>query len=472
MSVGPVASDRLSFPLQKQQALAFTCPANEILYGGAAGGGKSHLMRVDAIYHCQAVPGCQAYIFRRNYGDLHLNHMEGPTSFPELLAPLVAQGKCTIVGNEIRFSNGSKIHLCHLQYTKSLQKYQGAEIHWLGIDELTHFEEKQYRYLRGRVRLGGLKVPKQMRNRLPRIVCGTNPGGVGHNWVKNTFIRLGPMRVVQMPKKEGRMRRVFIPAKLEDNPALIENDPEYENRLEALGDAQLVRAMREGDWDVVAGSMYGDKWRKSRHVCEPFPIPVDWKMWRGADDGYGEPAACYWLTENPRTGTIYVVAEIYKSQMLPDEYAEKIKRVDSEIQREQNGEVVANLVKLDGLMDSAAFSNNGQSDTPRGKQIVKLGVKFRPVDKWPGSRVHRAQDLHRRLAPNKREEPDENGKQKPGIIFFRNCRHAIETIPTLPRDEKNPEDVDTDANDHAYDAVTYGLQWKSRKVEKKRMGGM
>jgi len=455
----------LQLSLQPQQSLAFTTPANEILYGGAAGGGKSHLMRVDAIYWCTAVPGLQAYIFRRNYGDLRLNHMSGPTSFPELLAPLVNSGKVTIVGEEIRFWNGSVIHLCHLQYTKSLMKYQGAEIHWLGMDELTHFEAGHYRYLRARCRLGNLQVPEHLKGALPRIVCGTNPGGIGHNWVKKTFIKLGPMRVVQMPKKLGGMRRVFIPAKLSDNPALLANDPDYESRLEGLGDPLLVRALKEGDWDVVAGAMFGDTWRKSQHVCDAFPIPVDWKMWRGADDGFAAPAAIYWLTENPATGTIYVVDEVYKKGLLPHALAEEVKKRDQAIIRRQGDREVHNTEQLDGLMDCAAFSNTGQSDTPRGPQIVKAGARFRPVEKWPGSRVHRVQDMHRRLAPNPRDP-----EGKPGIIFFRRCKNAIETIPTLPRDPNNIEDVDTDGEDHAFDGVTYGLQWKSRKVTKVRLG--
>lgn len=471
MSEGPREEDKLNFKLQKQQALAFTCPANEILYGGAAGGGKSHLMRVDAIWSCLAVAGLQAFIFRRNYGDLYLNHLKGPTSFPELLGPLIRKKRVAIIGNEIRFANGSKIHLCHLQYNKSLQKYQGAEIHWLGIDELTHFEGSQYRYLRGRVRLGGLKVPDHLKSRFPRIISGTNPGGIGHNWVKDTFVRLGEMRVVKMPKKEGSMRRVFIPAKLSDNPALMENDPDYEDRLEALGDEVLVRAMKEGDWDVVAGAMFGAAWRKTRHVCKPFPIPIDWDIWRGADDGFGAPAALYWLTQDPQTKTVYVIDEIYKAGMLPDEIAEQVKKIDELTPRDKDGEIEPNGKPLNGYLDSAAFSNNGQSKTPRGKQITDAGVKFKPVPKWNGSRVHRVQDFHRRLKDNPLEEPDENGRRKPAIVFFSNCKHAIRTIPTLGRSETNVEDVDTHGVDHAFDGVTYGLQWTKSKVKRKRAKG-
>jgi hypothetical protein len=160
-------SGALRLKLQRQQAKALTCPATEILYGGAAGGGKSHLMRVAAIRYACAVPGLQIYLFRRSYGELNLNHMEGPTSFRELLAPLVNSGQCKIIDKEIQFWNGAKIHLCHLQYSKTLQKYQGAEIHLLLMDELTHFHEAEYRYLRGRVRIGPLEVPPELNGQIP-----------------------------------------------------------------------------------------------------------------------------------------------------------------------------------------------------------------------------------------------------------------------------------------------------------------
>ena len=428
---------------------------------------NSHLMRVDAIHWCTRVPGLQAYLFRRNYPDLRLNHMEGPTSFPELLAPLINKRRAAVVGEEIRFANGSKIHLCHLQYTKSLLKYQGCEIHWLGLDELTHFDEHHYRYLRARCRLGSLAIDPALIGRLPRIVCGTNPGGVGHHWVKRTFIRLGPSRPVKMPAKEGGMIRIFIPAKLQDNPALLLNDPDYEDRLEALGDPVLVRAMKEGDWDVVAGAMFGDTWRRTRHVCEPFPIPSDWEIWRGADDGFAAPASCHWLTQDPSRKTYYVIDEIYRTKMLPGEFAERILRTDRSIERIAVAQLYLNEEKLDGLMDSSAFADTGQGEITRGDQIVRLGAKFRPVEKWPGSVIARVQNLHRLLAPNKMD-PD----GKPGIIFFDRCKKAIETIPTLPRDDKHIESIDTDADDHAFDSITYALQWKKRTLQRMRVRGV
>lgn len=457
--------------LQRQQAKALTCPADEILYGGAAGGGKSHLMRVAAIYYCQAVPELQAYIFRRTYGEIKKNHMEGPTGFHALLAPLVKRREVTITEHEIRFKNGSKIHLCHLQYAKNLNNYQGAEIHLLLMDELTHFSEAEYRYLRGRVRLGSLRVPPAMKGQLPKIISGTNPGGIGHLWVKRTFIENGPMRVIRTETSEGSMRRVFIPARLEDNPAMMLNDPGYAARLEGLGDPVLVRALREGDWDVVAGAMFGDTWRKARHEIDPFPIPYGWKMWFGADDGFAAPASVHWLAEDPDLKTVYVVAELYRSGMLPDEFAARMREIEGRIRVTTGENEEHRLYDLDsgglrGVMDSAAFSNNGQSTIPRGAQLKALGIRIRPIEKWPGSRVHRVQNLHRLLAPNPRDP-----QGRPGIMFFRNCRNAIESIPALPRDKDDPEDVDTEAEDHAFDSITYGLQRRDTTLHRTKVGG-
>lgn len=467
-----MSEETVVLSLQPRQTKALTCPANEMLYGGAAGGGKSHLMRVMAIRYCLAVNDLQAYLFRRTYGELRLNHMEGPTSFPALLAPLVNAGKVSVVDKEIRFhETGARIHLCHLQYSKSLMKYQGAEMHLLLMDELTHFTEAEYRYLRGRVRIGTLEIPDDLKGEIPRIMSGTNPGGQGHNWVKKMFVDNGEQRIIQTPKKEGNMRRVYIPARLSDNPALTENDPDYIHRLEGLGDAILVKALKDGDWNIVAGAMFGNTWRKHLHEMNAFPIPIEWPIWTGMDDGFAAPAACYWMTQNPDIKTIYVIAELYRTGMLAPDFAARIKDIEGRIPRIAGDDIVYHkdmvMDEISGIMDSAAFSNTGQAEISRGNQMKSAGIKIRPAEKWPGSRIHRVQNFHKMLAPNARDK-----RGFPGIRFFKNCRSAIRTIPTLPRDDKNVEDVDTHADDHAFDAVTYGLQWKSRRFTRKRLGGI
>jgi hypothetical protein len=457
-----------------KQAAALESPADELFFGGAAGGGKSHYLRVDAIKWCMQVPGLQAYLFRRLYIDLKLNHMEGPQGFPVLLAPLIAQKLCAIVGGEIRFWNGSKIYLRHLQTEQSILKYMGAEIHWLGMDELTHFVDTQYRQIRGRCRVVGLPCPTKAhttaqvangdcqcwRGVLPRIRLSGNPGNIGHHWVKKTFVDPGPMVMHRASEEEGGALRCFIPSSITDNPSLLKQDPGYINKLKGLGDPLLIRALLEGDWEVVAGSMFGDVWRKELHTCDEFPIPAGWELWRGGDDGYSAPLAYYWFTQDPVTKTIYVIDELYRKGMLPEAASEETLKRDHQLRiRRANGHVESYGMTLTGLLDDEAFTRTGVSekdrDISRGDAMNARGCRWVPVDKGKGSRVQRVQHLHRLLAPN---ENDPRGM--PGVRFFRRCENAIRTIPTLPRDKHKIEDVDSEAEDHAFDGVTYGLKWK------------
>ena len=215
--------------LHPRQSLAFLSKATEILYGGAAGGGKSHLMRVVAIMMCMAVAGIQVYIFRRVSDDLRKNHLEGPSGLRAMLSPLMVSGHCKFNDSKgiFEFWNGAKIYLCHCQHEKDMYKYQGAEIHVLLMDELTLFTEQIYKFLRGRVRLGGLAVPSEYTGKLPLILCGSNPGNIGHVWVKKTFVDFAPpMEITRTPAAEGGMLRQYIPAKLADNPTLAANDPD------------------------------------------------------------------------------------------------------------------------------------------------------------------------------------------------------------------------------------------------------
>lgn len=461
------SSVKLDIKLHAPQRAALYSPAEQTLYGGAAGGGKSYLLRAAATTWCLAVPKFTFYLFRRTYGDLIANHFEGHMNFHEMLAPLVEAGQCRILQKSIRFTNGSRIILAYLNNIADLNKYQGRQIHGLGLDEATHFNEREVRFLFSRMRLGGLKIPEGCPWTFPRAILATNPGGIGHLWAKKWFVDHGEFKVFRSNEKNGKKLRTFIPAKLSDNPTMTETDPDYAGSLKGLGDPLLVRAMLEGDWKIVAGAMFGGVWRDSLHTCNSFAIPPDWEIWRGADDGYGSPAACYWLTEDPRDKTIYVIDELHRAGMLPNVMAAEIKAKDKGIilwDQENERGYLNPAADFDGLLDSAAFSDSGQGDIARGLQLRKLGVRFRPTKKWTGSRVHRAQNLHRLLAVNPKTS-------KPGIIFFKRCKHAIETIPALPRDKNNPEDVDTNGDDHAYDAVTYGLQWKGNTFERRRVNG-
>jgi hypothetical protein len=445
-------SEALDLYLHAKQGAALNSIATEILYGGAAGGGKSHLMRVAAILWCSSIPGLQVYLFRRLRDDLVKNHMEGPKGFRSLLAGWSLCGFVTIVEDEIRFWNGSKIYLCHCKDEKDIYKYQGSEIHVLLIDELTHFTETMYRFLRNRVRMVGIIVPEQYAGQFPRILCGANPGNIGHLWVKQTFVSIAqPMEVTLRPANDGGMRRQFIPALLEDNPSMAEDDPGYEGRLEGLGSETLVKAMRWGDWDVIEGAFF-DCWQHERNVVRPFPIPPYWTRFRAGDWGSAKPFAFYWfavvseLVKTPslniQRGCLVAYREWYGCQEGKANTGLKLtaEEVGSGIRQRQADEDLTYAV-----LDPAAFARDG------GPSIAeRMGTLDGRADnrRVAGSGALGGWDQMRaRLKGN------EDG---PMLVFFSTCAHAIRTIPVLQHDKSKPEDLDTSAEDHAADAVRYG----------------
>ena len=193
---------------------------------------------------CVRDPGFQAALFRRTYRELNDTHMKGPGSFPAILAGAQNEGICRIVKDEIRFANGSRISLNHCQYEHNVTSYQGAEFHLLQIDELTHWTSYMYTYLRTRCRLGNLVIPPKYVGKLPLIVSTSNPGGIGHNWVKDFFEPDKPYVIRHMTGKgDGGMYRQFIPATIADNPDTLKNDPSYVDKLEGVGDPQTARAL-------------------------------------------------------------------------------------------------------------------------------------------------------------------------------------------------------------------------------------
>lgn len=446
--------------LQTKQAKAFFSKSTETLYGGAAFGGKSHLMRVAAIAWCFAIPGLQVYIFRRTYPDLWSNHIEGPTGFPALLSEYTLSkfAKINFGDGKISFGNGSAIFLRHCQYDKDVYNYQGSEIHVLMVDEITQWTKFAYTYLRGRVRMVGINLPKEYAGLFPRVLVGGNPGGVGHNWVKASWVDRGP-GLHQVDAKDGGMIREYIPARLEDNPIGTQSDPSYEQRLEGLGNAALVRAMRLGDWDIVAGGAIDDVWNRNKHVIKPFDIPSSWRIDRSFDWGSSHPfAVCWWaesdgtgITRYPR-GTVFLIAEWYGWNGNPNEGA---RIEDTEI-----GKGISEIEKKLGLVSIAGPADNSIFDADPGKASIATGIDkgygragvFGKADKAPGSRKNGLAVMRRMLKAATQERLEE-----PGLFIFDNCVHFIRTVPVLPRDQRDPDDVDSAAEDHIYDAVRYRI---------------
>jgi hypothetical protein len=443
-----LAQSPLDIRLHPKQGVAYSSTATEILYGGAAGGGKSFFMRAASIIWCAMIPGLNVYLFRRIHADLIKNHIEGSSGFRMLLAGWERDKLVKIVDDEIRFWNGSKIFLCHCEHEKHRFKYLGAEIHVLLIDELTTFTEVIYRFLRMRVRMTSIKVPPQFAGCFPRILAGSNPGNIGHGWVKQSFLlegdsKVDPLSIRQMPDDEGGMLRQYIPATLDDNPTMEIDDPNYRKRIRGLGNAAVVKAFEKGDWDAVIGSFLEGVWDEDKHVVDPFPIPATWKVWKSMDWGFAKPYSVGWYAMD-HDGVVYRWRELYgyggKANVGTREEASAVAKKILKI--EEHDERLGYEYRMN-IADSAIFSEQGSENTV-GKLFKKHGVRWQPSQKGPRSRINGAQIIVEALKAGK-------------FKVFRTCKHWIRTVPALMPDENNMEDVDTKMEDHAWDETMYAF---------------
>lgn len=458
----------MSLDLQEKQSIAFLSPATEILYGGAAGGGKSYLLRVSAIRWCLEVPGIQVYLFRRMLTDLRDNHLRGPTSFFVMLENGLKTGqiKHRAQDNEFEFPKNSTLHLCYCDSENDVEKYRGAEIHVLLPDELTHFTEYQYRFLRSRVRVAGLSIPEEYKKRLPRVEAASNPGSIGHAWVKRTFVTpQPPMKIWRAPPDEGGMLRQFIPAKLSDNPFLTKDDPQYADRLRGLGATSLVKAMLEGDWNIVAGAAF-EKLRRETHCIEPFHPPEEWIVMGGFDWGSTRPFS--FVLGTVSDGNPLSDGRVYRrgALILYDEWYGWSGKPNEGLRMEVREVAEGILKKLDGRKPAQIIADPSIWKVDGGPSIaetmMKNGVIMRKGD---NSRNTGYVEVRNRIAG------DADG---PMFYATSNCHNGFwRTFPDLVMDEHRfgpkTEDVSTDQEDHCYDAVRYlmmGRPWM-RHTEKK-----
>lgn len=455
----------MEISLEPKQSIAFGTGATEVLYGGAKGGGKSFLMRVSAMRWCMEVEGIQVYLFRRTLSDLRRNHLEGPKSLMVLLGDHLKSGHVKFVAqhNKFEFWNGSILHLCYCESERDVENYQGAEIHVLLPDEATHYTEYQYRYLRGQVRLAGLKVPEKYRGRLPRIEAGANPGSIGHAWVKRTWITPKPaLEVWRAGREEGGMLRQFIPARLADNPHLTADDPDYADRLRGMGNDDLVRAMLEGDWDIIAGQAF-EKLRRDVHCIDPFTPPDDWLCFGSLDWGSSRPFSFgLWTVANGnalpdgrlyRRGAIIRWKERYGWNEKPNEGLRmEVKEVAEEIKR-----CIGDRRLAYTIADPSMWKVDGGPS--HAETMMRYGVMLRQAD---NSRHAGYLEVRNRIAG------DADG---PMLYATRNCHDGFwRTMPDLVMDSADTEDVDTDNEDHCYDDARYACMsraWVSPGKEQK-----
>lgn len=460
----------MQLTLHPRQGEVINSKATEILFGGAAGGGKSHLLRILAIIYAIDIPGIQIYLFRRHYSDLIQNHNTGPASFPILLGEFIDNKNVRY--NSSRscwdFWNGSRIQLAAIQHDKDLHKYLGTEMHVLLFDELTTFTEEQYLFLRSRLRVAGLEIPKKYKDLVPRIVCGSNPGGLGHTWVKKSFVDVDrPMAINRMPKDHGGLLRQFVPSKLQDNPTLIETDPDYADRLLGMGNETLIKAYLDGDWNIVAGSFF-DIFDYDTHVLERTDFPYgEWTFNKAFDWGYSAPFAVGYFaealvdskltwpngtTKTFKRGTVIMFNEIYGCKH--DKPQQGLKWNPQQIARHivETEELFPDIRVSAGPADNSIFD----SDSSIATEMSQLGVH------WTRSNKARIPGWQKVLLYLK--NATQTPMEKPGLFFFENCKHTIRTLPTLPRDPNKPDDVDTASEDHIADMLRYRIMSSAQRL--------
>ena len=434
----------LAYRPTKKQAAFHGCGVDEALYGGAAGGGKSKAIVMDALARCLAYPGTKAYIFRRTYRELEDSVIaEARMSYPREVA------RYNVTRHEMDLINGSQVRFRHCANAADMYEYAGCEIQWLYFDELTSFERDIYDFLKTR-----LRARRELGVR-PVVRCASNPGNVGHAWVKAMFVDPAPPMQAAEHRVYSRAlgrERVFtteyIPSLPTENPYLSED---YLFELERKPQA-LRRALLEGGWDAFEGQVFTE-WRDERahyqdrrwtHVVEPFPVPLSWPRFMSFDHGYTRPFSCGWWAVSPE-GRAYRYREWYGYTGVPDE-GQRLSPGEIArgiLDREREAEAREGI-HVDRICDPAIFDASRGDSVAR--QMEAAGVYFRRGD---NSRLAGKMQMHERL------RFDEGGR--PQIQVFSTCRDFIRTVPALCYDPGRCEDVDTRGEDHIYDETRYFL---------------
>ena len=424
-------------------------PEYEGFYGGAAGGGKSDYLLTEALRQVD-IPHYMGIIFRKTYPQLselidRSRWLYG-RAFP--LAKYNGTEHCW------NFPSGAKIYFGNMNRPSDKINYQGKRYDFIGFDELTHFTWEEYSYLYSRNR------PSGPGTRVYRRATG-NPGGIGHGWVKQYFVKAGPpmqpikttLEVIGPDRKLIKLHRkkIFVPSSVFDNQELLNNDPNYLANLAMLGE-QDKDALLYGDWDSFAGQVFME-WRddpeaydsqKFTHVINDFDIPASWKIYRGFDFGYARPFSVGWYALD-HDGRLYRIREWYGCtktpntgiKITPQQIAQGIKEIENSDWNIKGRTVI-------GIADPSIYDKSRGESV--GEMMEQCGVYFQGAD---NTRLAGKMQFHYRLAF------DDMGI--PMLYIFKSCKHFIRTIPSLVYDDIKVEDIDTDQEDHIYDECRYVL---------------
>ena len=413
----------------------FEAEAANIAYGGARGGGKSWAMRRKLVLLAMRYDNLNLLLLRRTLPELRHNHIV------PLLRELHGYASYSSTERAFLFPNGSRLCMGYCDNDSDCAQYQGQEYEVIGFEEATNFEPDWLIFIATCLRTTRADFK-------PRIYYTCNPGGPGHAYIKRLFIDR------QYRNGEDPKDYIFIPAKVYDNRILMERDPGYLRRLEALPPARR-RAHLEGDWNVYEGQVFCEfrddpahyRDRRWTHVIDPFEIPDTWRIYRSFDFGYAKPFSCgWWAVDYDKR--LYRILELYSCvqgepdvgvRWAPDHIFGKIREIES-THRWLRGR------RIQGVADPAIW------DASRGDSIADIadrhGVWFEPGD---NKRLPGWMQMHYRMAFD--------GEGVPMLYVFSNCRDTIRTLPLLRYSANSPEDVDTRQEDHIADEMRYLCQY-------------
>lgn len=451
-------------PQPGPQTFLIKCPVSDIFFGGARGGGKTDGFLGHWCYHvAEAKNKSSGLFFRKNVDELETVIKRGKELF-NYAAEWKDQKKKFV------FFGGGELRLRSLERDTDADKRQGESNTWIAFDELgNHPRPEPIDKIKATLRsAGGVKT---------FFLGAANPGGVGHNWIKNRYIDPSPpLKPFYDPNIEDY--RVFIPAKLTDNKKLIEGDPDYLKKIIAatVGQEWLRKAWVEGSWDIVAGGMFDDIWRREKHVIKPFQIPKAWTIYRAYDWGSSRPFSVgWWACSDGSTatlangdqktfspGTFFRIGEWYGWNKQPNKGLKLLEKQIAKgiIEREKK----AGWEVQDGPADSSIFDEeNGHSIA---KEHKPFGIFWKKADKRPGSRISGWRRIREMLIASTQFPMEE-----PGLFIFNNCTQFIRTVPILPRDQIKLDDVDTNAEDHVGDETRYMLRYRANFAKMGKLEG-
>ena len=412
-------------PNEGPQTDFLAAPEKDVLYGGAAGGGKSFAMLIDPLRYCHA-KAHRALILRRSMPELR----ELIDKSRELYPKAFPGAKFREVEKLWNFPSGAKVEFGFLERDADVYRYQGQAYSWIGFDEITHLPtEFSWNYLASRLRTTDPSIETYLR-------CTANPGGVGAQWVKKRYVE--PSEHNETFVGDDGLTRKFIPAKLIDNPYLAE-DGEYEKMLLSLPPVQRKQLL-EGNWDIAEGAAFAE-FDPEIHVIVPFGIPAWWERVKAIDYGYASESCCLWGAIDPEDKTIIIYRELYRKGLTGEALADNI------IQREQD-----EIKSIAGVLDTSAWAKTGYTGPTIGEILQQRGHKLRRADK---NRLAGKVQIHEHL-----KQTHITGR--PRLQVVNTCVNLIRELQSIPLSKTRPEDVDTNASDHAYDALRYMLMSRPR----------